>query len=369
MLKYDCRHFTGDRPCQFHKRDKIKCDTCNYYQSADFRILIVKLDAIGDVLRTTSILPALKMKYPDSHITWCTKSNARELFDGNDLVDDIVTLEEDARIRLSAEEFDIVINLDSSKLSSAIAAFAKSKNKKGFVLNEKGSVIPTSKEAEHWLSMSAFDDVKMKNKKTYQQIIYDVTGLKSKTARPILKISEELTEIKKNQFIMNGFKPDLNTVGLNVGVGNKWPNKGWPAKNWNKLLSLIKNDKLNMLMLGGPDEQLIMDELSSQFEFLINTGFNNNINEFAAIVNLCDIVITADTFALHVAAAVSKKIIAMFGPTSMAEVELYDNGIKLHSEDECKCYYNKQCVEKVSCMERISAEEVYSALKSLLSEV
>lgn len=369
MLKYDCRYFTGDRPCQFHKRDKIKCDTCDYYQSADFSILIVKLDAIGDVLRTTSILPALKMEYPDSYISWCTRSNARELFNGNDLVNEVITIEEDARIRLSVEEFDIVINLDSSKLSSAIASAAKGKDKKGFVLNEKGSVIPTSEEADYWLSMSAFDDVKMKNKKTYQQIVYDVTGLKSKTARPILKVSEKLTELKKNQFINDGFKPDLITVGLNVGVGNKWPNKGWPTKNWIGLLSLIKNDSLNILMLGGSDEQLIMEELAHQFEFLINTGFNNSIKEFATIVNLCDVVITADTFALHVATAVNKKIIAMFGPTSMAEVELYDNGIKLHSEDECKCYYNKQCTEKVSCMEKISAEEVYSALKSLLSEV
>ena len=366
MLKYDCRYFSGDRPCEFHKKYKAKCDSCTYYYPVKQKILIIKLDAIGDVLRTTSILPPLKQKYPESHITWCTMSNARELFDGNNLVDEIVTIEKDARMRLSVEEFDIVINLDSSKISSAIAAMVKGKEKKGFVLNEYGSVIPTSSEADYWLSMSAFDDIKMKNKKTYQQIIYDVAGIDGKIARPVLKIPDGLIELKKDQFIKYGFKPDLKTIGLNVGVGTKWPNKGWPIKNWIELLTLLKNKDLNIFLLGGPDEQITINELSSRFKLVINTGFNNSIKEFAAIVSLCDVIITADTFALHVATALDKKIIAMFGPTSMAEVELYENGIKAHSTSECKCYYSKVCTESISCMENISPEQILNSINKLV---
>ncbi|MCH7774229.1 MAG: glycosyltransferase family 9 protein [Bacteroidetes bacterium] len=366
MLKYNCRYFTGDRPCKVHKKYEIKCDSCNYYSPIGLKILIIKLDAIGDVLRTTSILPPLKQKYPDSYITWCTKKNARALFSGNNYVDEIITLEEDAQFRLIAEEFDIVINLDSSKMSSAIATSAKGKEKMGFVLNEKGSVIPKSAEADYWLQMSAFDDEKRKNQKTYQQIIYDVAALESKIAHPILNVTDELLKLKKSQLVKNGFNPKLKTFGLNVGVGTKWPNKGWPIENWIGLTKLIKDEKLNIFLLGGPDEQKTMRTLSKQFIFLINTGFDNNIKEFAAIVNLCDVVITADTFALHVAAAAGKKIIAMFGPTSMAEVELYENGIKLHSTEECNCFYNKTCTESVSCMQKLSADEVYSALCSLI---
>jgi heptosyltransferase-2 len=367
MLKYNCKYFTGDRPCKFHKKYEIKCDSCNYYSPIGLKILIIKLDAIGDVLRTTSILPPLKQKYSDSYIIWCTKQNAQALFSGNNYVDEIITIEEDALFRLIAEEFDIVINLDSSKMSSALATSAKGKEKMGFVLNEKGSVIPISAEADYWLQMSAFDDVKRKNQKTYQQIIYDVAALKSKIAHPILNVPDELLKLKKNQLIKNGFNPELKTVGLNVGIGTKWPNKGWPIENWIGLIKIIKDEKSNIFLLGGHDEQRAMQELASQFNFLINTGFDNNIKEFAAIVNLCDVVITADTFALHVATAAGKKIIAMFGPTSMAEVELYENGFKLHSTEECNCFYNKTCTESVSCMQKISADEVYSALCSLIN--
>jgi len=64
--------------------------------------------------------------------TWCTRNNSRELFRNNRYVDEIITVEEDAWFRLSTEEFDIIINLDSSKISSSITSYAKGKDKKGF---------------------------------------------------------------------------------------------------------------------------------------------------------------------------------------------------------------------------------------------
>ena len=49
------------RPCDPHKKDGVKCDSCPYYKPINFKILIIKLDAVGDVLRTTSILMPLKV--------------------------------------------------------------------------------------------------------------------------------------------------------------------------------------------------------------------------------------------------------------------------------------------------------------------
>jgi ADP-heptose:LPS heptosyltransferase len=167
VLKIDCIHFYGDRPCNFHKNDGRKCDNCDEYLPINFKILIIKLDAIGDVLRTTSILPAVKRKYPNSHITWCTRTNAGELFANNYFVNEVILFEDDAFSRINAEEYDIVINLDTSKVSSSVAASANGKNKIGFVLNKKGYVEATSKAADKWLAMSAFDDLKKENKKTY----------------------------------------------------------------------------------------------------------------------------------------------------------------------------------------------------------
>lgn len=366
MLKYDCRYFYGDRPCRYNKEQGITCDSCTYYQPILHKILIIKLDATGDVLRTTSILPPLKLKYPDSHITWCTRNNSTELFSNNHFVDEIITVEDDAWFRLSKEEFDVVINLDSSKISSSIASFANGKDKKGFFLDEKGCVIPASKSAEYWLEMSAFDNKKKENKKTYQQIIYDVIGLEGNVSKPVFYVEEFLKTQKMDHLFSLGFAKDKLTIGLNVGVGSKWPNKGWLYSNWQMLINKLKYDEYNLLLLGGKDEKQTMESLSGDNDFIINTGSDNNINQFAAIVDLCDLIVTADTFALHIATALGKKIIALFGPTSMSEVELYGNGIKLIAEEECKCFYQRRCSQKISCMEKISAEQVYTALNKLL---
>ncbi|MFI5236427.1 MAG: glycosyltransferase family 9 protein [Ignavibacteriales bacterium] len=366
ILKKDCRFFSGDKPCHYHKENGIKCDDCNYYQPISNKILIIKLDAVGDVLRTTSILIPLKKKYPKSYIVWCTKFDSKELFQKNSLVDEIIIADEDARFRLQAEDFDIIINLDTSKLSSSIAALASGKNKIGFVLDRKGFVEATSKEAEQWLEMSAFDDVKKANQKSYQQIMYEILELNLPVHKPVIHISESIKARVSRKSFFSRIKKDKPTIGLNVGVGPKWPSKGWPIKRWNELINQLNTSNFYLLLLGGPAENQTLTNLSEDKKYLINSGSNNSLLEFAAIVDLCDIIVTADTLTLHIATALDKNIVALFGPTSANEIELYGKGIKLIRTDECKCYYRNFCTEEISCMEKISSVSVVDAINSLL---
>ena len=50
ILKPDCSHFPGDRPCSFHKSTGVKCDSCPHYSPVRHKILVIKFDALGDVL-------------------------------------------------------------------------------------------------------------------------------------------------------------------------------------------------------------------------------------------------------------------------------------------------------------------------------
>jgi len=65
LLKPDCRHFPGDRPCRCNKESGRTCDDCPDYKTAGTQILIIKLAALGDVLRTTVILPGIIVKWPE----------------------------------------------------------------------------------------------------------------------------------------------------------------------------------------------------------------------------------------------------------------------------------------------------------------
>ncbi len=366
MLKTDCANFKGDRPCSYNKNEGIMCSDCNYYMPISFKILIVKLDAIGDVLRTTSILQPLKKKYPNSHIEWCTRQNASDLFMDNSLVDEVITIDDDAIFRISAEEYDLVINLDTSKISSSIAAMANAKTKIGFVLNKKGFVESTSEAANVWLEMSAFDNLKRENNKSYQQIMYYILGFSDPIYQPQLFVTSEITKEISDKLLKSGLNKELKTIGLNVGIGPKWPNKGWPEKNWEQLIINLRNQKYNLLLLGGPEETERIQNFKSRFPFLMDTGTKNSVMEFAAIVNECNLVITCDTFALHIATAMGKKIIVLVGPTSAAELYLYEKGVKLTPSFECNCYYKRNCTEEISCMESISPDSVLKEIKRIL---
>jgi heptosyltransferase-2 len=214
--------------------------------------------------------------------------------------------------------------------------------------------------------MGAFDDVKKKNIKTYQQIMYEILQLTDKVSPPILNITNEARSKISSKRSNWALKEEFLTIGLNIGVGSKWPSKGWPLENWEKLIGHLEGDKFNTLLLGGPEEEEQLVKLRDKYPFLINTGSGNSLMEFTAIVDLCDLIVTADTLALHVATSLGKKIIALFGPTSSNEIELFEKGIKISSEKECRCYYRKYCSEEISCMKKISEDEVYRLLNSLI---
>ena len=88
---FDCRHFLGDRPCSFHKKEGVRCADCAYHDPVTTRILIVKLGAMGDVLRTTSIQPALVKQYERPHITWITAPASVDLLRHHEAIDTLLS--------------------------------------------------------------------------------------------------------------------------------------------------------------------------------------------------------------------------------------------------------------------------------------
>src|SRR6187455_2222543 len=88
-LAKDCRHWRSDRPCVFHKLEGLEC-VCQHYEPVRERILIVKLDAMGDVLRSTCVLPGLRERHAAASIDWITRPESVPLFRENPLVDRVI---------------------------------------------------------------------------------------------------------------------------------------------------------------------------------------------------------------------------------------------------------------------------------------
>jgi ADP-heptose:LPS heptosyltransferase len=371
ILKANCRHFPGDRPCTYNKTEGIMCDKCNYYSPVDFKILIIKLEAIGDVLRTTSILHAIKEKYPESHIIWLTKYASKEIFKNNPFVDSLLFYEEpDLNLRIATEVFDLLLHPDASPSSAAIASAVIAKEKRGYVLNKLGKVIPVDARGVEWLEMGAFDQFKKSNKKTYQEIIHGLLGLDYKKGEIIINLDQKEKEFRDKFYERNQLDKYDYIVGINTGASRRWRFKQWRQEGYEELISILgKSEDTCILLYGGHEEQEANLTLGGRFPNVIDTGGSNSLREFFALTDLADIMITGDTMALHAATALKKKVICLFGPTSSKEIEDYGRIKKISPEMDCLVCYKQDCDFVPNCMDLISSDMIYRLMLESIGEL
>ncbi|MEW6418485.1 MAG: glycosyltransferase family 9 protein [Nitrospirota bacterium] len=370
MLKKNCRHYRDDRPCCYHKQEGIVCSACSCYSPIKYRILIIKLDAIGDVLRTTCILHGLKKKYPGAGIFWLTKKASIPLLQNNPLIETLWSLEDDAHIVLNTDDFDLVINPDASPTSARLATIARSNIKLGFGYNSRGYTYPYNEEAMQWFQLGVNDQLKKANTETYQTIIMRMCRLNSSKRDIVYSLTLQEAEFvhqfrRRYRLQHNGL-----IVGMNTGASGRWPQKKWTVEGYISLIhSLIDHsDGIRVLLFGGPGERernsFIMRTIGS--EAVIDTGHNNTLRNFAALLSIPDVLVTGDTLAMHLALALNRKVIALFGPTSHNEIDLYGLGEKIYPDMDCLVCYKQTCDKSPTCMQLIKPETVYLSITKLL---
>jgi ADP-heptose:LPS heptosyltransferase len=368
ILKPDCKHFPGDRPCSFNKAERLMCDNCPHYEVTSTKILIIKLDAVGDVLRTTSILHGLKAKYGNSEVTWVTRQAALPLFENNRLVDRVLAYEStESILYCTVEEYDLVINLDTARDSAVLASRVKAKEKLGYGLDARGHIFPFNKEAVAWLEMGAFDQNKKANKRSYQELMLEICQLQTSKKDIVLSLSEPELEFARNFARKGSLRQKTTIVGINTGASPRWQFKQWTLEGFQGLLqTILQKTDWTVLLYGGPHEVERNRQLSSiDSKRIIDTGSTNTLRQFFALVTLSDVFLTGDTLALHVATALGKKVVAYFGPTSAAEIDSYGGQIvKIQSDLDCLVCYKPRCDFNPNCMNSLTTDHMFSVLQS-----
>ena len=360
-MKFNCKYFLGDRPCRFHKEKNVKCEFCQFYVRQGKKILIIKLASLGDVLRTTFIVRGLNEKYRNSHICWLTEPECVPLLEKNSYIDRILPYGLNSYTQLLVEKFDILINLDADFRSASLATLVEAKRKMGFGMDRNGRMVAFNSRAKEWLNMSLWDDLKKRNKKTYQEIMCEIIGINVEDKSPIVSLTDEELAFAKVFLKKNNFNKDFPLIGFNLEAGKRWP-KAWPKEYFLELAGILnKQLKANVLILRAPNSQL--DERFAGLDFIIDGGAHPDIREFASLLNLVDLLVTADTFALHVALAFGKKVVVLFGPTSPQEVDVFGKGEKVVAPLDCVGCYRNNCSKTPNCLEKISPDSVFEAIK------
>jgi ADP-heptose:LPS heptosyltransferase len=367
-IAFDCRFFLGDRPCQWHKRSGALC-TCEHYEKIEQRLLVVKLDAMGDVLRSTALLPALAEAHPAAAITWITRSESVPLLQRNPFISEVLALGPEAAVHLQTRVFDRVINLDASRISSALATAARSDRKDGFVLDERGFVQPTNDAARRWLEAGIFDDIKRQGRSTYQDRMADILGLAGRRHHYVFELGEDELLRARAHLESIGLDFQRPVVGLNTGAGGRWPLKQWREDGYVELVArLSRHQDVQFLLLGGPGERERNERLQAASTVpLLDPGCDNPVRHFAALLGHSDVVVTGDTLAMHLSLALGTRTVVLFGPTSAPEIDLYDLGEKVLPDMTCLSCYKTRCDFVPNCMDLISSDMVEHAVTRQLA--
>lgn len=372
IIEEGCFYYRTDRPCIYHKATGQECAECPHRRPVDERILLIKLAAMGDVLRTTALLAPLERKYPRGSITWLVGEESAPLLENNPYLREIWRLGPETTSRLQVEEFDLCINLDLGPDSLAFASAARAQRKMGYGLGPHGNVIRYNPEAEEWYRMSHLDPLKKANRKTYQAHMLGILGLDETGSSIIVNCPPEEQEYARN--FLEKRVPDRGktpVIGFNLGGGGRWKRKRWPLDSFRLLgEKLSREENATVLLLYGKDEEEDARRIPEEsLTPIVDTGSGNSLPRFAAFINLCDVVVTGDTLALHMALGLKRRVVALFGPTSPHEIEMYGLGTKITADIECLGCYQETCGQTPNCMEGIAVDTVFEHVCSELGRL
>jgi heptosyltransferase-2 len=340
------------------------------------KILIISLDALGNVLDNTPVLHAVKRKFPVSTIYWITMPGADKILFNNPLIDKVFIWTDEQRMIARQVEYDYVLNADKSDYACAFANEVKAKNKLGFLLNEDGKIIPANRGAVYSYVMGNNDNFKFKeNTRSGVDIIHEVFELDYKRDPYIFNLTDEEKEFVENYKNKIVYDPKKTYVGFNTGCSNLFPNKKMTIEQHVSLITEMLNDEsLQVVLLGGREDterNAIIYESFGEAERkkIIATPTTMGLRKGACFMDIADIVISGDSFGMHMAIGLKKYVIAWFGLSCSAEVELYGRGAKLIPEGLwCSPCWKKVCPYNLECIQMIDLNRILSLTKEYSSK-
>lgn len=308
------------------KKNKVLIIKTGYSETLDKEVSYTS--SLGDVLRTTVILHLFK----DCHVTWLVDKNAFPLLYNNPHIDRILIYNLTSVLQLQSERFDTVVNFEKVPGICALSDSIKAWRRFGFRFNEVTGEADAYDFAEEARDISMDLEKKKTHKKIWQEALFEMLGHRW-----------------NNEGYILGYTPtNLPTfdVGLNWAVGKTYPTKAWPKSSWESLAK----------------------KLDSRYSYSWQEGLEN-IYAYIEWINSCRLLVTSDSLGVHIAIALKKDLVVMYGPTKMGEVFLYNlgKGILPTGQFACMPCFKSTCTNQKFCMEDVAPDQVMKEVELLLS--
>jgi ADP-heptose:LPS heptosyltransferase len=266
----------------------------------NMRILIIRFSSIGDIVLTTPVMRCFKLQHPNAEIHYLTKPAFLPLLEHNPYITKVHLLEKKLALtikELQNEKFDLIIDLHNNLRSFLIKfnlgrksySYSKLNLAKWFMTRWKYNILPDTHIVDRYL-------------KTIESIgiINDGKGLD-------YFIPEAETV---DTFAVWGIQPNSYT---SLVIGAAHATKRMPLEQIQQLALKIKGP---IVLMGGPTDQIIGEVIAAiDDKKIINACGIFSINQSASILNQSKVVVTHDTGLMHIAAALQKKIVSIWGNT------------------------------------------------------
>jgi heptosyltransferase-2 len=288
------------------------------------------------------------------------------------LVDAAYTWDPENWLILQNIEFDVVYSTDKSKRSCAFANSLVAKEKIGFGLNKNGVIVPLNKEAEYCYLLGLDDHLKFHvNKKYGTEILQEAMKLKFRRDEYILNLSDPEKEFCDRYKKEVGLREDDCIVGFNTGCSYLYPNKKMTVEQHVTLIEKLSPvEGLKLVLLGGPEDTERNAEITRRAgKNITNTPTSEGIRRGICYENICDVIVTGDSFGMHVAIGLKKYVIVWFGLSCWSEIDLYERGVKLIPEGlHCAPCWKKACPYDLECIQMIDLNGIVQSVQKYRRE-
>lgn len=293
------------------------------------RLLAINFGGIGDEILFLPVLAAIKKAFPSWHITLLLEPRSRTVAEITNLIDEVKLFDIKKRPLLPGDylsllnilqsgNYQTVISSGSSPLVACLLFASGIRRRIGY---ESGAL-------SHLLLSRA---IKL-NKNQYAANMYHdlVQGLDLNQEPVLPQVTIPESNLLSMQGLLNNFSgqkilihPGTSKLAVQKGII-----KTWPAVNWARLIKkLLLRENVQVILAGGPDDhetiaginQVLAQELpdlATIKSFVCAYGATKSLADLAALISLANLFICVDSAPMHIAVALQKPLLALFGPTA-----------------------------------------------------
>jgi heptosyltransferase II len=340
------------------------------------RIIVRGTNWVGDAMMTLPALRELRRLFPDAHITLATRPGTKGLFIGAEFVDEL-QIHDGRGLRSFFQQvrtwrrgrFDLAIVLTNSFASALVAALARIPVRIGYAADGRARLLTHPIDLPEWRSTrhEIF---------YYLRIIAELEWLFTQQ-QTFLEIEPDaslvVSDARKNdaRYLLQrqGVTEGRPVIALCPGSINSRA-KRWPAESYAVLADrCVDTLGAQILLIGSKEELEVSRRVADRMHNkpILLTG-QTDIAEAVAVLSIADMLITNDTGPAHIAAALGRPTLVIFGPTNPLTTRPFSPvGEIIRHPPECAPCMLRDCPIDHRCMTAITPDEVFSRAREIVS--